>query len=350
MNRPQAKTKAQAKAKKAVFPFLLFFLSFSISVLVTLATPDRAKAEKTKTAKKKIVASTTQIYDFAQQVVGDAMEVESILAPGLDPHTYIPTPKDIQKILKGDILLQNGLHLEGKNWMAKLAQEAGKKVVTVSQGIHPIYIEESPPKSKSGKRTNPQIKAQTQLKTKIPDPHAWFSVPNAAIYVRNILRAVIDLDPENKSQYQARTQLYLQQLDRLHRWIQKQMSFIPLKKRILVTNHDAFNYFCHTYKLNTDYASRSIGLYGWSTDDGQSRGQRPQHRTYLINILRFHGVQSVFVESTINPKLLTSLAKEAGVQIGGSLYSDSMGTTESSAKTYIGMMRENTLQLLKGLL
>ena len=310
-----------------LIPLLVFVFSSFFFTIAFAAT------------KKRIVASTTQIYDFAQQVVGNHMEVESILAPGLDPHTYIPTPKDIQKILKGDLLLQNGLHLEGKNWMAKLAQEAKKKVMTVSQGIHPIYIQE-----------NPQRGQKQKAKKWIPDPHAWFSVPNASIYVKNILKAVINLDPKNKTFYRARTQLYLQQLDLLHKWIQKQMSSIPLKKRILITNHDAFNYFCHTYKLNIDYQSRSIGLYGWNTDDRQSGGQRPKHRAYLINILRSHNVKSVFVESTINPKLLINLAKEAQVQIGGSLYSDSMGTAKSAAKTYIGMMRENTLQLLQGLL
>ena len=288
-------------------------------------------------SKKKIVTSTTQIYDFAQQVVGDQMEVESILAPGMDPHIYLPTPKDIQKILKADLLLQNGLHLEGKNWMAQLAQQAKKKVVTVSQGIHPIYLQKNSQKDEN-------------TKAKMLDPHAWFSVPNAGIYVKNILKAVIGLDPKNKSSYQARTQLYLHQLDLLHRWIQKQMSFIPLKRRVLVTNHDAFNYFCQTYKLNSDYHFRSIGLYGWNTDEGSSRGQNSRHRAHLIKILRLHKVKSVFMESTINPKLLINLAKEAKVQMGGSLYSDSMGKPQSGAKTYIEMMRENTLQLVQGLL
>ena len=164
--------------------------------------------------KKKIIVSTTQIYDFAQQVVGDSMEVESILAEGLDPHTYIPTPKDVQKVLSGDILLQNGLHLEGKNWMAKLAKESKKKVVTLSQGIHPIYI----------KQTN------TKKTILVADPHAWFSVPNAAIYVKNILKAVIELAPENKTYYQERTQLYLYQLEQLHQWLKKQSSRLALEK------------------------------------------------------------------------------------------------------------------------
>ena len=284
-------------------------------------------------AKKKIITSTTQIYDFAQQIVGDQMEVESLIGPGIDPHTYIPTPRDVQKVLSGDLLLQNGLYLEGKNWMAKLAKEAKKKVVTVTQGIHPIYIQDKQKKTKQ-----------------VLDPHAWFSVANAAIYIRNILQAVIALDPENKTYYEARTQLYLQQLELLHQWIQKQISFIPLKKRVLVTNHDAFNYFCHEYKLNANYRFRSIGLYGWSTDDAEGRGQKPRHRQYLIKILHQNKIKSVFAESTISPRLLMSLASEAKVKIGGSLYSDSMGTLKSSAKTYIGMMRENTLQLLQGLL
>ena len=145
-----------------------------------------------KARKPVIVCSTTQIADFARQVVGDSCEVHCILAPGADPHTYMPTPGDARLVLKADLCLQNGLNLEGKNWMQTLAKDAGKPVLTCADGVQPIELEEQ------GHKTN--------------DPHAWFSPKNAAIYINNIVRGVSKLNPPHAKEYEARAKLYLQQL------------------------------------------------------------------------------------------------------------------------------------------
>ncbi|HBG17736.1 MAG TPA: ABC transporter substrate-binding protein [Desulfobulbaceae bacterium] len=276
-----------------------------------------------------VVASTTQIADFARQIAGDAMVVKSILAPGADPHTYQVTPADVQIVLGADLCLENGLHLEGKNWMATLAKDAGKPLVTATDGVKPLDLE-----------------AEGQ---KIVDPHAWFSTRNAAVYVNNIVRAFIGLSPDRKEEFEARGKLYLQQLRVLDAWVREQVDRIPPERRILVTTHDAFNYFCREYRFNPGNNYLSVAPVGWSTGAEVGAGMTPERRRRVVQSIRESGAPAIFVETTINPKQIRELAQETGVKIGGELYSDSMGPAGTAGETYIGMMRENVLLIVGAL-
>lgn len=276
-----------------------------------------------------VVASTTQIADFARQVAGDRLVVRSILAPGADPHTYQPTPDDVQIVLGADLCLENGLHLEGKNWMAALARDARKQLVTVTRGLAPLTL------GASGES--------------VPDPHAWFSTTNAALYVNNIVQALERLDPPNAAEYRSRGALYLQQLRVLDAWIREQVNRIPPQRRILVTTHDAFNYFCREYRFNPDNNYLSIAPVGWSTGAEVGAGMTPARHRQVVDSIRNARARAIFVETTINPKQIREIAKETGVKIGGELYSDSMGVSGSAAETYIGMMRENVLLIVQAL-
>ncbi len=298
----------------------LTFISLTFSVFASgLSAAD----------KPLVVASTTQIADFARQIAGDRLDVRSILAPGADPHTYQPTPDDVQIVLQADLCLENGLHLEGKSWMATLARDAGKPLVTTTTGIKPL-----------------EIGAKGEL---VPDPHAWFSPRNAAIYVNNTLKAIEQLDPLRKDEYRARAKLLLQQLRVLDAWIREQVSLIPPQKRILVTTHDAFNYFCHEYKFNPDNNYLSIAPVGWSTGGEVGAGMTPKRRKLVIDSIRKSGAPAIFVETSINPKLIREIARDTGIKIGGSLYSDSMGERDSAGETYVGMMRENVILIVEAL-
>ncbi|MDJ0623530.1 MAG: zinc ABC transporter substrate-binding protein [Desulfocapsaceae bacterium] len=281
------------------------------------------------TEKPVVVASTTQIADFARQVAGDLMEVKSILAPGADPHTYQPTPDDVQIVLAADLCLENGLHLEGKSWMTTLAKDAGKPIITTTDGIQPLSIDEGG--------------------ESIADPHAWFSPRNVAVYVNNIVKGLIELDPDNRWQYEARAKLYLQQLRVLDSWVREQINLIPTQRRILVTTHDAFNYFCREYKFNANNNFLSIAPVGWSTGAEVGGGITPERRSMVVESIRNSGALAIFVETSINPKQIREIAKETGVAIGGELYSDSMGPEGSAGETYIGMMRENVLLIVNAL-
>ncbi len=301
-------------------------LTVGIITLALLILPASIAAQERKL---NVVASTTQIADFARQIAGDRMAVKSILAPGADPHTYQVTPDDVQLVLDADLCIENGIHLEGKSWMSTLAKDAKKPIITATQGIKPLSIQEGG--------------------ESIADPHAWFSPRNVAVYVRNIVKGFVKLDPEHAPEYQARAKLFLQQLRVLDAWIREQVSQIPPQRRILVTTHDAFNYFCFEYKFNESNNHLSIAPVGWSTGAEVGAGMTPQRRRNVVDSIRKSGAPAIFVETSINPKQIREIAKDTGVEIGGELYSDSMGPKDSAGETYIGMMRENVLLIVNAL-
>ena len=270
-----------------------------------------------------IVCSTTQTADFARQVVGDRCEVKCVLAPGQDPHLYQITPNDLRLIGQADLCVENGWILEGKDWMRTLAKDAGKPLATCIEGVAPLELKE-----------NGHV---------VKDPHAWFAPQNAAIYTRNIEKAISALDPDHRAHYEARTRLYLQQLRTLHLWIIKQCNAIPADRRVLVTSHDAFNYFCDSYAFTPS------APVGWSTGEEIGAGITPARRKQTVESIRSFGVKAIFVETSVNPRLINEIAKEAGVVVGGKLYSDSMGVADSAGETYLGMMRENTLTIVQAL-
>ena len=183
----------------------------------------------------------------------------------------------------------------------------------------------------------------------IADPHAWFSPRNAAVYVNNIVRGISQIDPANKEEYEARATLFLQQLRVLDSWIREQINRIPADRRILVTTHDAFNYFCREFKLNPNNDYLSIAPVGWSTGAEVGAGITPERRRKVVQSIKESGAPAIFVETTINPKQIREIAKETGVEIGGELYSDSMGPENSAGETYIGMMRENVILIVNAL-
>lgn len=272
----------------------------------------------------RVVCSTTQVADFARQVVGDRMEVVGILGEGVNPHVYQPVPGDSRLVESAALCLQNGLHLEGKNWMETLARDNGNKpLTTCTDGVPPL-----------------DLAYEGQL---VKDPHAWFDPVNAARYVQNILAAVSDLDPEGARAYRMRAELYLAQLRALDAWIEKQTSRLPAEQRILVTSHDAFNYFAARYGFKV----RSP--VGWSTGSEIGGGMTPRRRRMVVESIRDFGVSAVFLETSVNPKMIRQIAGEAGVAVGGELYSDAMGGPGSAGETYIGMMRENCLVIVSAL-
>lgn len=289
-----------------------------IAMLLAAALPLAADE-----ARKVIVCSTTQVADFTRQIVGDRCEVKCILGPGADPHTYQPTPLDAELVGRADLCLQNGHHLEGKNWMGELAKAAGKPVVSCTEGLPPLEL---------------GVGAE-----KVDDPHMWFSPKNAAHYVNRILRAVSELDAGGRDDFEARAKLYLKELSVLDGWIREQVDAIHVQKRVLVTSHDAFNYFAR------DYGFKVASPVGWSTGAEVGAGMTPERRKQVVDSIRSFGVKAVFVETSVNPRMVEELAKEAGVAVGGRLYSDSMGGAGTAGETYIGMMRENVLTIVRAL-
>jgi manganese/iron transport system substrate-binding protein len=260
---------------------------------------------------------------FYHASLGDQWEVISVLGPGQDPHTYEVGNDDLVAVKRADLCIDNGWHLEGHDWMRILALSAGKKLVTCIDGIEPLMTSEA---------------GKDQM---VRDPHAWFDINRATIYVKNILAGIQSVDPENSALYQSRCETYLLELRELDCWIRQQVNAIPLNRRILVTHHDAFRYFCRAYGF------RSFSPMSWTT--GDLTEVSIQQRQSIIAQIRSLGVKSLFVESTINRELLNGIARDAGINIGGELYSDAMGPADSEAETYIGMMRYNVTTIVKHL-
>jgi manganese/iron transport system substrate-binding protein len=308
--------------------FLLTWCSWaSCGVIAT------QEAQAQDSAKRKLaVCSTTQVADFTRQVVGDRFEVVSILAPGQDPHLYEIKPGDADLAARADLCLENGWHLEGKDWMRTLAEGARKPLVTCTSGAKPLMIADQPASGDGS------ASAQTRH-----DPHAWFSPANAAVYVRNIAKGVSKIDPAHSAEYEARAELLLGQIRALHLWIQKQVNALPAERRVLVTSHDAFLYFCR------DYGFRAAAPAGWSTGDEIGAGVTAERRKQAVDSIREFGVKAIFVETSVNPTLIREIAADAGVKVGGQLYSDSMGPPGSAGESYIGMMRENVLTIVEAL-
>lgn len=308
-------------------PFFQLFLSKKLSVsilavlLLAVLTPANGIAQEGEAQKKKVVCSTTQVADFTRNVVGDRWEVVCVLSSAEDPHTYEVRLSDSELVAEADLCLQNGWNLEGHGWMEKLAEQSNKPIRSCVDGVAPLEF------SENGETVN--------------DPHAWLDPANAAIYVDNIVVAVSEIDPEHSDEYAARGQLYKIQLVALNNWINRQFATLAANQRVLITHHDAFGYFCKRYQF------QSASPIGWTTGEMSDLGIGK--RKAVVDQIRELGVKAIFIESTINEEVVQGIAKEAGTKIGGKLYSDAMGETDSAGETYLGMMRENVLTIVNAL-
>ncbi|MDP5170756.1 MAG: zinc ABC transporter substrate-binding protein [Bacteroidia bacterium] len=266
-----------------------------------------------------VVTTTSFLEDLAAQIVGVEGEVHSVLPVGTDPHIYDPVPEDAKIIAEADLLIKNGLTLEG--WLEEMMANAGKMapVVTATAGVEAIHSYEHANAS---------------------DPHAWMNPLNAVIYIGNIRDGLITVRPSKAAYFEANYQAYKAQLEALDAYIQRRINQIPPEKRILATSHDAFRYFGNKYGIEVQ------SILGTSTE------AEPTLESYqkLLGSLSGKGIPAVFVESTINPKLLTQLAGDLGIVVGGKLYADSLGDEESGADSYLKMLRQNTDVIVNGLL
>lgn len=286
---------------------------------IAASEADREAPVESAEKKPVMLCSTTQCADFAKQVVGDRWEVQCVLGPGQDPHMYEPRVSDSEAVANADLCVRNGWNLEGHEWMKKLAENAGKPLVTCATEVTPLMTVDD---------------------QKMKDPHAWFNPANAWKYTKQIRDEVIRIDPAHADEYTARAELFRGQLRELETWIQQQINSIP-EPRVLVTHHDAFGYFCDRYGF------QAVTPVGWTTDE--ISGATIADRQEVIKQIKDLKVRSIFVESTLNRQMIESIAKEAGVDIGGELYSDAMGGPGTAGEDYIGMMRENVLILVEGL-
>lgn len=264
-------------------------------------------------ARLNIAATTGMVGDLVQNIGGSRVRVTTLMGPGVDPHLYKPTPSDAAALRSADMIFYNGLYLEGK--MSELFEEIEKQggdVTAVAEAVDDARLIELPEQGHY-------------------DPHIWFDVPLWAECVPVVQEALTKKDPDGADEYRKNAEAYAKELEALGQWCAEQARSIPEDRRILITSHDAFGYFGRAYGFQV------VGLQGISTalEPGLADVAK------LVDFIRQHKAQAIFVESSVPRAAIERVAEDAGVEIGGELFSDAMGAEGTPEGTYIGMARHN---------
>jgi manganese/zinc/iron transport system substrate-binding protein len=281
----------------------------------------------TQTGPLRVVATTGMIADAARIVAGERAVVTALMGPGVDPHIYKATPADVRVLSEADVILYNGLHLEGRinDTLERLA--GTKAVVQVTDTLGP-----------SGKLISlaEEGAAATDDGAKQFDPHVWFDVAMWSQVVRRVGAALSERDPQSAPQFAAAAEQYARVLADVHAYAIATLNTIPADRRVLVSAHDAFSYFGRAYGLEV------LAIQGISTDSEASL----RDINALVDLLVSRKIPAVFVESSVPRKTIEALvegcrARGHEVRIGGELFSDALGERGTPEATYVGMMLHN---------
>jgi ABC-type Zn uptake system ZnuABC Zn-binding protein ZnuA/ABC-type Mn2+/Zn2+ transport system permease subunit len=271
----------------------------------------------------KVVATTTQIGDFARAVGGDRAKVVQLLQPNTDPHDYEPRPSDVRETADADVVLLSGDELD--HWMGQVVESAGGDPAIVDLGARePVKL--------PGESTGPEASRY--------DPHWWHDPRNAQAAVIAIRDALTKANPEARDVYARNADAYLAKLRALDRGIASCMDRVPPDERKLVTDHDAFGYFAHRYGITVVGAV----IPSQTTQAQPSAGDVAR----LTRLIRREGVKAVFPESSVNPKLAKAIARQTGATSDHELYGDTLGPKGSSGATYVTMERANADAMVRG--
>lgn len=277
-------------------------------------------------AKLKVVTTYSILYDIVRNVGGEQVEIHSLAPVGSNPHEYDPLPLDVQKTSDADLVFYNGLNLEAGNaWFDKLLGTAGKSggdapVFRISAGVAPQHL-----------TSTGQAGAE--------DPHAWLDARNGMQYARNAQAALSQIDPANAATYQTNAAAYIAQLEKLHSKALADFAQIPAERRYLVTSEGAFKYFCAAYGFEAGYI--------WEIN-AENQGT-PQQVIALLGQLKQRRVPALFVETSVDPRSMQMVARESGIAITGTLYTDSLGLPGTPGDSYAGMLAANFETILASL-
>lgn len=286
-----------------------------------------SKKENTNSEKLKIVTTTTMLTDLVKTIGGDNIEVQGLMGAGVDPHLYKASEGDVQKLFQADIVVYNGLHLEGKlGEVFEQMQQQNKTILVAADALN-----ESELITSSNFASN-------------YDPHIWFSIDNWIKVAQYVGDKLVELDSKNADSYKKNTETYIAELTQLKKDITDKTNELPKDKRILVTAHDAFNYFGKEHDFEV------VGLQGLST--ATEAGVKDVQR--MADFIIENKVNAIFVESSIPKRTIEALqasvkSKNHDVKIGGTLYSDALGTTGTPEAKYIGMYKYNVNTIVNAL-
>lgn len=272
-----------------------------------------------------VVATTPVVADFARNVGGDKVTVTQIIKSGVDPHDYEPSPADLQAIADADLVVRSGVGLEA--WLDDTVQAAGYSGTVVDSSAA-VTI-------RKGNGEEEQAEG---------DPHVWHDPRNAKAMVAGIAAALSVADAPDKTTYDRNAADYSAKLDALDRANRTKIDSVPPAQRKLVTNHDAFGYYCARYGLSF------VGSIIPSFDTSAELSGR--ELSDLVSRIRSSGVEAVFSEASLPPKTAETVATEAGVQVVGgedALYADGLGAEGSPGGTYLSAEQHNTDTIVKAL-
>ncbi len=296
-------------------------IAVTIGVGVAISACDPSGNFSNDPERLDVVATSTMIADWAEQIGGDEIAVTGILEPGADPHVYEPVPQDSIAFEQADLILYNGYNLEPG--LINMMNASGGDVpkLAVGEVVSPLQFDYQ------GQRA--------------PDPHVWGDVSNVVLMVEAIRDELIEQSPEDREVFTQNAADYIAQLEQLDSWVQTQIDTVPPERRRLITTHDAFQYYTTAYGLEVTGT-----LIGISTEE-QPSAQTVQQ---LVETVQAAGVPTIFAETTINPRLIQTVAEEAGVQLAPrELYSDSIGAPGSEGDSYLKMIASNTEVIVENL-
>jgi manganese/zinc/iron transport system substrate-binding protein len=273
-----------------------------------------------------IVATTSMITDLARIIGGERVEVTGLMGPGVDPHLYKASAGDVTRLERADLILYNGLHLEAA--MGEVFEKMHGRIKTVA-------VADAVPTD--------QLLAPPEFKGAY-DPHVWFDVTMWMRSAERVRDTLAEMDPGSASLYRANADSYLKEMQELHNYVKSQAEKVPAEQRVIVTAHDAFNYFGRAYGFEV----RGLQGISTATEAGTADVQD------LAQFIADKQIPAIFVESSVPPRTIEALkaaVKSRGfeVEIGGQLYSDALGNPGTPEGTYLGMVRHNIDTVVKAL-
>lgn len=258
-----------------------------------------------------VVTSFSILGDMVQEVGGEHVKVKTLVGPDGDPHSFEPSPQDSAAIAQADVVVVNGLGLEG--WLDRLIKASGfkGKLVIASEGVKTHTLDED------GKT--------------VVDPHAWNSAANGALYAQNIMTGLISADPQDKAALSQSGKAYIEQLQALDSWAKKRFSEIPENQRIVLTSHDAFGYFGRAYNV------RFLAAQGLSSESEANA----KDVAALIDQIKKNHVTTWFMENQLDPRLVKQIASASDAKLGGELFPEALSAKGGPAATYRQAFRHN---------
>lgn len=284
------------------------------------------KAPTKPSGKLKVVVTTSMLTDLVKNIGADLIEIEGLMGPGVDPHLYKASEGDVSKLFNADVIFYNGLHLEGKLVAVFEKMDTQKTTVALGEFL-----------AKEGLIGSDYFASNY-------DPHVWFNIQYFKEFSDKVTSVLSEKDPKNAASFTANNLAFQQKLDLLHTAVVNTIATLAPEKRILVTAHDAFNYFGKAYGFNV------VGLQGLSTATEAGVQDVQKLSEYIIA----NKVKAIFIESSVPRRTIEALeaavlSKGHQISIGGSLYSDALGDGGSAEGTYVGMFLYNVKTIVNAL-